>query len=202
MPESKPPPSSVAMPPKHGGNGAFVAAAAVMLLLMGGLIWWKVGGKDPVPPAAPLKTASAEPQSLEAPPPPPPPPVVTVDAGKQQEQRGTKVGGKWTGPSGCAGDCTGTAPPGLKSALGAKAGQARGCYERALRQNPMLQGRIVIGVRVGEKGQVCSAGISSNGTGDPGVASCVLGMFRSASFPAPNGGCVDVNVPMNFVPKT
>jgi hypothetical protein len=49
---------------------------------------------------------------------------------------------------------------------------------------------------------VCSAGIASNSVGDPGVASCVLGMFRSGSFPAPQGGCVDAQVPMNFIPKS
>jgi hypothetical protein len=90
----------------------------------------------------------------------------------------------------------------LRSALAAKAGQARGCYERALRQNTMLQGRLVVNVRVGPQGQVCSAGIGQNALGDPGVASCVLQMFRAGTFPPAQGGCVDTAVPMNFVPKT
>ena len=66
----------------------------------------------------------------------------------------------------------------------------------------MLQGKIVVSIRVGPSGQVCSANIASNSVGDPGVASCVLGMFRSGTFPAPEGGCVDAQVPMNFIPKS
>jgi outer membrane biosynthesis protein TonB len=201
MPESKPPPSSTALPPKHGSSGAFVGAAVVMLLLMGGLIYWKVASGPKEAPAPPRQASVEAPPLLESPPPPPPPPPVTPDAGKQQEAAKGK-GGKWLGPTGCAGDCEGQATSALKSALGAKAGQARGCYERALRQNSMLAGKVVVSVRVGSKGEVCSAGVASNTTGDQGIASCVVGMFRNASFPAPNGGCVDVQVPMNFVPKT
>jgi outer membrane biosynthesis protein TonB len=192
MAESTRPP-----PPKTGG-GAFIAAAVVMLLLMGGLIYWKMKGEDePKPVATAPPTVSAAPV-FEAPPPPPPPIKEEPDAGKKV----VKVSGKGVGGGGCAGECKGTVPAGLNGALRAKAGAARGCYERALRQNAMLQGKIVVGVRVGPQGQVCSANIVNNSLGDPGVASCTLGMFRSSALPPPNGGCVDVQVPMNFVPKT
>lgn len=188
---------SVAPPPK-GGSGAFIGAAVAMLLLMGGLIFWKMrGGAQPQQPTAPPPPPPTTPQVFEAPPPPPPPlPPVEEDAGKKPVTK--LVGG---GGGGCAGECKGTATAALQSALAGKAGAARGCYERGLRQNAMLQGRLVVSVRVGPTGQVCSAGVASNGLGDPGVASCVVGLFRSASFPPPQGGCVDTQVPMNFVPK-
>jgi len=189
---------SVAPPPK-GGSGGFIAAAVVMLLLMGGLIFWKLrgDGEKQVPSAAPPPPATTPAQIFEEPPPPPPPPPPPEeDAGK--EPVGKIVG---TGGGACTGECKGTATAALQSALAAKAGAARGCYERGLRQNATLQGRLVISVRVGPGGQVCSAGVASNGLGDPGVASCVVGLFRSASFPSPEGGCVDTQVPMNFVPK-
>lgn len=195
MAESTRPP-----PPKTGGGG-FIAAAVVMLLLMGGLIYWKVkGGEDkPEPVATTTPVASPPPPVLEAPPPPPPPIEKVEDAGKKV----VKASGKgYVGGGVCSGECKGTAPAALQGALRGKAGAARGCYERALRQNAMLQGKIMVAVRVGPQGQVCSANIVSNTLGDPGVASCVLGMFRSSSLPPPNGGCVDVQVPMNFVPKT
>ena len=194
MPESTRPPP----PPKSGGGG-FIVAAIVMLLLMGGLIYWKVGGKeDPQPVATTPPVVSTPAPVFEAPPPPPPPIEKTEDAGKKvvKAVRGGSGGGA------CGGECKGTAPAALQGALRGKAGAARGCYERALRQNAMLQGKIMVAVRVGAQGQVCSANIVSNTLGDPGVASCVLGMFRSSSLPPPNGGCVDVQVPMNFVPKT
>ena len=35
----------------------------------------------------------------------------------------------------------------------------------------------------------------------PGVANCVVNYFRGQAFPTPKGGCVDVNIPINFVPR-
>jgi hypothetical protein len=169
-----------------------------MLLLMGGLIFWKLRGSDekPVASVQPPPPATTPQVFEQPPPPPPPPPPPEEDAGKKPTGKVVGVGG-----GGCAGECKGTAGAALQSALAAKAGAARGCYERGLRQNATLQGKLVVSVRVGPGGQVCSAGVASNSLGDPGVASCVVGLFRSASFPAPEGGCVDTQVPMNFVPK-
>ena len=51
-------------------------------------------------------------------------------------------------------------------------------------------------------GTTCSAGVASNElSGAPAVASCVVSNFRGQAFPAPKGGCVDVNIPINFVPR-
>jgi hypothetical protein len=189
--------SSIPAPPKHGGSGGFIAAAVIMLLLTGGLIFWKFRSK-PAPAPPPVASASA-PQSpvLEEPPPPPPPPSAVADAGEKVEK--PVVHGHWSG--GCSGTCKGSASALLRSALRGKAGQARGCYERALRVNPTLKGHLAVNVRIGPEGQVCSASIASNGLGSAGVANCVLQMFRAGKFPAPQGGCVDTQVPMNFIPK-
>jgi TonB family protein len=77
---------------------------------------------------------------------------------------------------------------------------ARRCYEKALDHNRELKGRIVVSVRVGAAGQVCSANIASNGTGDPALGACVAQKYRTARLSAPQGGCVDAEVPLNFVP--
>jgi hypothetical protein len=169
-----------------------------MLLLMGGLIYWKVSGSDSKPPATPPPIASAAPV-FEEPPPPPPPVEELKDAGAAPKQAGKKLVS--SGGGGCAGECKGEAPGNLRATLSAKGAQARGCYERALRQNNMLQGRIKIGLGIGPNGSVCSANVTSNELGDPGVASCVLQMFRSSTFPSPQGGCVDAEVPLKFEPK-
>ena len=194
MAESSPPP-----PPKHGGSGGFIAAAVVMLLLMGGLIYWKVGGKKPPPPEPPPPVATQKPPMLEEPPPPPPPKEEVEEAGPKTP---TVQHGTYHPSGGCSGTCKGTATGALRAALRGRAGQARGCYERALRLNATLKGRLVVNVRLGPQGQVCSASVGSNGLGDPAVASCVVEMFRSGKYPAPEGGCVDTAVPMNFVPKS
>jgi hypothetical protein len=189
-------------PPPKSGSGGFLAAAAIMLLAMGGLIYWKVAGDEvPSEPVAPPPTVAAkEPEpELDLPPPPPPPPVEKdAAADAEPEKQAVKRAPVNTG---CSGECGGREAPQLRAVLSGKAAQARGCYERALRQNPQLEGRLAVAMRIGLQGQVCSASLVNDGLGDPAVATCVLQNLRSMTYPAPKGGCVDVQVPMNFVPK-
>jgi len=169
-----------------------------MLLLMGGLIYWKIGGDTPKPnPTPPPVAATTAKPLLDEPPPPPPPPEEVKDAGadtKQVKRVVASTGG------GCSGECKGEAPASLRSILAGRGAQARRCYERALMQNSMLQGRMQISVRISPTGSVCSANLTQNEL-DPGIGNCVLGIFRSSTFPAPTGGCVDANVPLRFEPK-
>lgn len=88
----------------------------------------------------------------------------------------------------------------LQRTLRAKAGQARSCYNRALSNNDSeLSGSLTVNVRVGPKGEACRVSIGSDTLGDSDVSRCVAQRFRSGDFPLPNGGCVDVAVPINFV---
>lgn len=192
--------STTPPPPKHGGSGPFIIAALVMLLLMGGLLYWKLGddGPGPAAPAA-VNTAPAAPQIFDEPPPPPPPPEEPKNAAVEPKTPTKRVTGS---VGGCAGECNGEPSSGFRAQLQAKAGQARGCYERALRQNAQLQGRMKVSLRVGPTGSVCSANVTLNELGDSGIASCVTQIFRSSAFAAPQGGCVDAEVPLSFIPKT
>jgi hypothetical protein len=196
MANTHPPSAPPSAPPKSGG-GAFIGAAIVMLLLMGGLIYWKMNsGDDDSKAALPPPTPAPAPVLDE----PPPPPPVEIDAGEAQEA--PKSAKRVVVTGGCDGECKGSAPGALQAALRTKAGQARGCYERALRQNATLEGRLSVNVRVGPRGQVCSASIGSDNLQEAGVTQCVLQMFRSATLPLPAGGCVDTQVPMYFKPKS
>ena len=125
---------------------------------------------------------------------PPPPPV--EDAG-QTDTKAASTAPKSNGVCDVK-TCSGTNTPELEKALSFRATQARRCYNNALMQDSTLQGKVTVAVRVGPNGQVCSSGIASNEMGSQQVANCVAGFFRGVSFPAPKGGCVDVNVPMNF----
>lgn len=175
-----------------------------MLLLIGGLLFWKLSGSKPAGPPAtvapPPPSVAAAPPVLEEPPPPPPPPEPeTPDAGAEPNKGTKKVAS--TGGGGCSAECTGTEAPQFRSQLQALAGRARGCYERALQTNEQLAGRVMVSLKVGGGGQVCSASVTSNQTGDPGLSSCVAQIFRSSTYAAPKNGCVDAQVPLNFVPK-
>jgi hypothetical protein len=193
------PQSSLPPPPKQGGGGAFIGAVIVMLLAMGGLLYWKFAGKDAPPPVPSVVPSATQATHFEEPPPPPPP--EEPDAGKKPDLKKKKlIAG--SGNSGCAAVCKGEAPFALRSALSGAAGSVRGCYERALRQNAMLQGKLVVAAKIGPGGAPCGASLASDTLGDPSVAACVLQKFRTGNFPAPQGGCVDVQVPISFMPKT
>ena len=188
--------------PKSGGSGPFILAAIVMLLLMGGLIYWKFqsGGNETAKVVEPKPVQTAEPILDEAP--PPPPPIASTDASAKPDETkpGTKKVGS-TNAAGLCGVCTGEPNPSLQSALSAKAGQSRGCYEKALSHNSTLAGRMTISIKINQMGQVCSAQVKSE-LNDPLVENCVLQNFRAATLPAPKGGCVDAAVPLYFKPKT
>lgn len=176
-----------------------------MLLLAGGLVYWKSQSGDPEPEVVEETTTKAEepkpePEVFDHAPPPPP---EEEEEKKADEEEKPKTGtvAKPSGPAGCGGDCKGNATPQLQSALAARGAMARSCYNTALRQNPNLEGRMTMSVRVSPSGAVCSAYVSSNSLGDQAVASCAAAKFRAGSFPAPTGGCVNVNVPLNFTKK-
>ena len=186
-------------PPKSGGSGPIIIAAVLMLLLIGGLIVWKVtGSSDTSKTPTPVAVATPAAPVLEEPPPPPPPPPPEESA-KPDDKTPKKVGS--TGPNPCSQVCTGTASGALQSALFGRAGQSRSCYEKALSSNATLEGTLTVGVKVGPGGQVCSARVVADGLHDPGVSNCVVNRFLASSFPAPQGGCAEVNVPLRFVPK-
>ena len=187
-------------------SAPYVVAIVVMLAAMGGLIVWKTSGsKSDAPKAvesAREAPAVAEPAALpEDPPPPPPPPeepaAAQVDAGRQLK-KSASAAVPAAGP--CGGECTGSSTPALEGQLAGLGRTARRCYDQALTNNPDLKGRIMVAVRVSPVGLVCSANIASNGTGDAALAACVAQKYRGAQLPAPQTGCVDVQVPLNFVP--
>ncbi len=191
--------STTPPPPKKSSGGPLILGAALLLLGVGVMYLVKRSGDEPAPvESAPVAATPPEAPLPDAPPPPPPPPP---EPSASAEAVTEEVKPRRSGPAGCAGPCEGTEPPGLQGQLAAKAALARGCYERALRQNSTLQGRMRVSLRIAPNGSVCSASVSQNELGDAGVASCVSQIFRSATFAAPQGGCVDAAVPLRFAPK-
>ena len=194
MPESISP--SMKPPPTSGGAVYVIVAVALVVAIIG-LVYWKLKGSDaPATAVTAPPVMTAAPPNLAEPPPPPPPieePVAAVDAGPVRAAAAYS-------PCQVA-KCGGAINNALSSAVSARAGAARPCYERALRVNSNLQGKLTVSVRVDPQGNVCSASISQDAVHSPEVSNCVTGMFRSAKFPPPTGGCMDVNIPLNFTPR-
>ena len=198
-------PTDSLMPKKKSGGSGYVVAAIVMFAIMGGLILWKASqgpAKPDSPPVVEAPSTQTAAPLIDAPPPPPP---EVKDAGEEPEvprKEPAKRTGPGPGPNGCAAKvCEGTAGADLKGAMASKAGQARSCYQNALRNDSTLAGRMTVGIRVGLNGLACSAGVTSDGMGSPQVATCVTRLFQAGKYPPPKGGCVDMSVPMNFTPK-
>lgn len=73
------------------------------------------------------------------------------------------------------------------------------CYERELRKNPNLSGKIVVRFTITEDGKVTDVRIESDTMGNPDVADCILARIRRWIFPKPDEGSVTVSIPFVFV---
>jgi outer membrane biosynthesis protein TonB len=82
----------------------------------------------------------------------------------------------------------------VKSRLGA----IKACYERALKRNPNLSGKVVIHWTITQAGTVSGVDVEQDTLGDAEVASCIKSLIARWRFPAPSGGSVDVSFPFVF----
>lgn len=194
------------------GNGKYIAIVLVLLLGLGAIVVWKFVLDKPAPVVATANTAAdsaksayeakkqkrQEEDDL-------PPPVKLEDAAVEPEptksaprQLGTGGPGPASTGGGECGKCTGAGGPDLSAAIRARAASAQNCYNRALASDSTLRGRVSVVVKVSSSGRVCGAGVTMNEVGGS-VGACVANVMGSGAYPAPQGGCVDVNVPFNFV---
>jgi len=74
----------------------------------------------------------------------------------------------------------------------------RNCYEKALKKNPTLEGKISVKFTIGTNGRVTSASAASDSIGDASVSSCVIDKFRGFVFDKPEGGSVSYVYPIVF----
>ncbi|HUU03502.1 MAG TPA: TonB family protein [Myxococcota bacterium] len=73
------------------------------------------------------------------------------------------------------------------------------CYEKALRSNPSLCGKIVVSFTIGPKGTVTSARIASATIADYQMQADVLSVIRRMKFPKPTGGgSINISYPFIF----
>ena len=199
------PTTSAPPPPPKSSNGPFIGAAILMLLLMGGLVYWKFGSgsaekkNELLPPQEVAQVGPTVDQIVPPPPPPPPAPTASEDAGTTAKKP-VASGFAGTGCPTC-GRCTGEPAPSFSAVLRTRANQAQRCYEKALAQSESLQGKLSVSLCVGVGGAVCGASISKDTLGSPMVSQCVLNIYRATTFPSPKNGCVDAEVPLNFVPS-
>lgn len=77
-------------------------------------------------------------------------------------------------------------------------GAVKACYERALKRNPTLSGKLVVFWTVTEAGTVTGFDVEQDTLNDPEVVSCIKALVLRWRFPRPSGGSVDVSYPFLF----
>lgn len=121
------------------------------------------------------------------------------DAGQRVRYVTRYVGG---GGGGGNWDCAGAVPEAAARAqLAERNREFRNCYERRLKVNHTIEGRVNVRMRVGRGGEVSAVSVSGT-LSDNEVLSCVRGIAQRLRFPPPTGGtCAVVAAPFNFTPR-
>lgn len=84
----------------------------------------------------------------------------------------------------------------------ARLGAIKGCYERELKRNPTLSGKVTIQFTIEMRGNVTGVKVKENTTGDDAVGKCVAAAVRRFRFnPGPEGGSVVYSYPFVFAPQ-
>ena len=74
-------------------------------------------------------------------------------------------------------------------------------YNRALRQNPALQGKVVVKIIIESSGKISDASIVSSELQDPELEAKLLQRIRLISFPASNVARTTLNYSFDFLPQ-
>ncbi len=77
-------------------------------------------------------------------------------------------------------------------------GAIKACYNRELKRNPDLKGKIVVRFTIETNGRVGQIFVVSNTMGNDKVANCIINKMRRWRFPRPSGGPVGVSFPFVF----
>lgn len=192
------------IPGRSSSTGAYVAGVVVFAMLIAGLVVWKRSTDEPQPSPTTNLAVPTRPKTVPlpdlVPPPPPPPDAEPPDAGRDAASDAGKGNAPHVAPPGsgpCASCGKGVTTGELNAAVSGRAGMARGCYNRVLRQGG-AEGSLQVAVSVGNDGSVCNATITGDTIGDPALSGCVLAKFRAGSYPRPKQGCVALQVPIAF----
>ena len=90
-------------------------------------------------------------------------------------------------------------PPGIHDTFRRRAPLLRACYERHLKRDTELAGRLVLRLEIDAEGRPARAALQHDGLSEPQVGQCVLAAVRSWRFPA--GDPVDLVYPIVFRPE-
>ncbi|MBW2699899.1 MAG: AgmX/PglI C-terminal domain-containing protein [Deltaproteobacteria bacterium] len=88
----------------------------------------------------------------------------------------------------------------IKKVIRRRLGGIKHCYEKRLKRNPELKGKVVIRFVIHPGGKIIEVEIVENTTGDPELASCIKARVRAIRFPPADGGETAVVYPFILAP--
>ncbi len=89
----------------------------------------------------------------------------------------------------------------ISSAIARRHGQAKACYEKGLKKNPGLRGRVTMQFTIRPDGRVHRTKVKNSTLLDANVGRCIAKAMERWRFPKPTGGSVTVAFPFKFEPK-
>jgi hypothetical protein len=89
-------------------------------------------------------------------------------------------------------------PEVVKRIIRANFPRIRACYEAGLRRDPALTGKVTIDFVIDSTGAMNKVAIGESTLPDEAAKTCIAGVFRTLSFPEPEGGIVKVKYPITL----
>lgn len=127
---------------------------------------------------------------------------VTSDLANASKKTGVTTAG--TGSATTAGDSTGAAARSeeeIRKVMEQHKGAIYSIYNRALRQNPALQGKMVVKLVIDPSGRIVEASMVSSELGDPALESRILQRIKLITFSASNVLRTTLNQTFDFLPQ-
>jgi protein TonB len=105
------------------------------------------------------------------------------------------MGKKWLPASGTID------PKVARSFIKSNSNKVRACYERELKVNNLLQGKVTTSILINPDGSVANVKFISDSVGSQPMRQCIKQEIVSWRFPKPDGGRAEVQFPFKFEPK-
>lgn len=86
--------------------------------------------------------------------------------------------------------------------MNARFSQVKACYERRLKKNSFLEGKVDLNIDVASSGKVTRVSVNRDTVRDAEMLACVKRTIRAWQFPKPDGGRVIIGKTFNFKKKT
>jgi len=194
-------------PPSRSGNSKliiiFLIGGVVVLAAAGVVIFKKRASNEPPPPSPALAAAAVDVSApLVASQPTRQPIVEEQDTATEDEGDASKSekNGKRSGK--VRREKVGSIDTKLVNTfMNARFGQVKACYERRLKKNSFLEGKLDLNIDVSSAGKVTRVSVNKDTVRDSEMLACVKRTIRGWKFPKPDGGRVIIGKTFNFKKK-